>query len=168
MATKELISTITVGAGGAASIVFSSIPQNYTDLMIVVSGRGSSTASDANMQFNGSDGSFRRLSGDGSAPSTDAAAGMIFFVGKSTQTANTFNNAQIYIPNYAGSTNKSVSIDSVSENNGTQGYQGIAAALWSNTAAITSISLLTTNWVQYSTASLYGFKKGSDGITTVA
>lgn len=37
--TYQIIQTVTVGAGGAASIDFSSIPQTYTDLKILLSGR---------------------------------------------------------------------------------------------------------------------------------
>ena len=35
--THNLISTITVGSGGAASIDFTSIPQTYTDLLVKIS-----------------------------------------------------------------------------------------------------------------------------------
>ena len=57
--------------------------------------------------------------------------------------------------------NKSVSIDSVTESNDTSyGYQALVAGLWSNSAAITNITLTpeTGNYAQYSTATLYGIK----------
>jgi hypothetical protein len=80
----------------------------------------------------------------------------------SSTTANTFGNFELYIPNYAGSTNKSVSSDYVNENNATGGISyGLLANLWSNTAAINAISLSIyggTNFAQYSTAYLYGVK----------
>jgi hypothetical protein len=164
--TMTLIATTTLGTA-AATIEFTSIPQDGTDLLLVVSARTSTTATDANMQFNNSDGSFRRLLGNGSGAASDTSAGMIFFIGNSSQTASTFGNAEIYIPNYAGSTNKSVSLSSVSENNATTAYQGISAALWSNTAAITSIKLLAS-FIANSTVSLYKITKGSDGITTAS
>jgi hypothetical protein len=47
----------------------------------------------------------------------------------------------MYIPNYAGSSNKSVSIDAVTENNATAAEANLVAGLWSSTAAITSITL---------------------------
>jgi hypothetical protein len=93
---------------------------------------------------------------------------------KSGSTSNTFGNSSIYIPNYTGSTAKSVSIDSVGENNGTASEQIISAALWNNTAAITSITLTSLddnlnpsgNFAQYSSVSLYGILKGtSNGVT---
>jgi hypothetical protein len=38
-ATYKLIETVTVGSGGAANIEFTSIPQTYTDLKLVISGK---------------------------------------------------------------------------------------------------------------------------------
>jgi len=37
--TYQKIATVTVGAGGASNITFSSIPQTYTDIKVVVSAR---------------------------------------------------------------------------------------------------------------------------------
>jgi hypothetical protein len=69
----------------------------------------------------------------------------------------------MYIPNYAGSTNKSFSTESATENNGTGADLVMRAHLWSNTAAITSIKLFAANgsgnFGQYSTAVLYGISK---------
>ena len=79
-----------------------------------------------------------------------------------TATANTFGNMEIYIPNYAGSSNKSVSVNQVGEDNAATAYATLLAGLWSNTAAITSIKLTPfsggASFVQYSTAYLYGVK----------
>ena len=76
-------------------------------------------------------------------------------------TASTFANGEIYIPNYAGSTYKSLSADSVTETNATGAVRAFHATLWSNTAAINQITLTPDaggNFVQYSTAYLYGVK----------
>jgi hypothetical protein len=76
-----------------------------------------------------------------------------------TSTSNTFGNGSIYIPNYAGSNNKSVSTDVVVENNATESSQYLLAGLWSDTSAITTIRLYSRNshnFLQYSTAYLYG------------
>ena len=70
-----------------------------------------------------------------------------------------FNNIGIYIPNYAGSNNKSFSIDNAQENNITTAYSQLEAGLWSDSSAITSIRLTEqygNNLVEYSTAYLYG------------
>ena len=66
-----------------------------------------------------------------------------------------------YIHNYAGSTNKSVSVDAVGEANATYAEMDLLAGLWSNTDAITSVSIkpnIGSNFVIYSTAYLYGVK----------
>ena len=165
--TYTLISSVTVGSGGAANIEFTSIPATYTDLCIKFSGRGTtgSTTTSWLMRLNSSGTSYssKRLYGSGTAAASDSAtSGGIYLVistmPASTGTASTFGNTDIYIPNYAGSSNKSVSIDDVQENNTTQAYAELAASLWSNTSAITSLSIFpdTGNFAQYSTAYLYG------------
>jgi hypothetical protein len=168
--SMTLIQTVTVGAGGAASIDFTSIPQTYTDLVVKVSVR-QTTGSFPTLffYFNGltTNRSFRSLYGTGSSAissnGTDAIAGLTT---GSSETANTFGSFDIYIPNYAGSTNKSASADGVSENNATTSYQFLVANLWSSTAAITSLTLLTGGTLaQHSSASLYGITKGSGGAT---
>lgn len=166
--TMTLVQTVTVGSGGAASIDFTSIPQTMTDLVLVLSGAGTG---DIKIKFNGSGSlaSRRSLSGNGS--SVASGNGTDGYAGRSNAAgiANTFGNTVIYIPNYAASTYKSYSVDSVDENNGTTAYQILVAGLWSNTAAITSIELSdygsSLNFSQYSTATLYGILKGSGGAT---
>ena len=165
--TFELIASSTVGAGGAASISFSSIPNTFTDLVLKISARhsGSSVANAFYMTFNSdtSNYNYRYLEGAGSgspssAGSTARAAGV---ENGNSSTSNTFSSAEIYIPNYAGSNNKSFSSDSVTENNATLGVQWLLAGLWSNSSAITSITIqpdTAVNYAQYSTAYLYGVK----------
>jgi len=107
-----------------------------------------------------------RLRGTGSAASSYSEASQTsinFFnaVDAAAATANTFSNNELYIPNYAGSTNKSVSFDSVQENNGTTANAVLFAGLWSNTAAINRVTLASSGsnkFVQHSTAYLYGVK----------
>lgn len=172
----QLIQTVTVGSGGAASIEFTSIPATFTDLCLVLSARSSRSASDDAIliQFNNQTTNFtvRELRGTGSGVNSNTfSTGFGGFIVGNTATSNTFSSQSIYIPNYAGSTNKSFSIDGVMENNATAALQGILAGLWSQTTAISSIKLtLDTgpNFVQYSSASLYGILKGSDGIVTVS
>jgi hypothetical protein len=170
-ATKQLIQTVTVGSGGAASIDFTSIPQNFTDLQVVLSGRAANAGTgNATISFNGSSSNFswRLLYGNGSSTASgNGTSNLIGAISTSSSTSNTFSSCQVYIPNYVGSTNKSFSTDSVFENNSTTAFQDIWANLWSQTAAITSISLGTNagNFVEYSTASLYGITKGDGGAT---
>ena len=161
------IARVDVGAGGASSIDFTSISSAYTDLCIKASLR--TTRADVSdvvqIKFNGSTTgiSMRYLQGTGSSVSSSSSATYIWSrVDSANATSSTFGNAEFYIPNYAGSTNKSVSVDGVSENNATEAYTNLVAGLWSNTAAITSISLSSANsenFVQYSSATLYGILK---------
>ena len=160
----QIGSTVTVGAGSAATISFSSIPSTYTDLVLKMSTRSSgqesgNTWDNMSIQFNGSSASFtaRDLYGLGSSAGsgTFVTGGM---ANGNNATASTFSSVDLYVPNYAGSTNKSFSVDAVTENNSTVAIQLLSAGLWSNTAAITSITfgLVTNSYVQYSTATLYG------------
>jgi len=151
------------------SFTFSGIPSGYTDLKVVMSGRSSVTATYGTglyIEFNGSSASqytIRALEGADSTvgsyttgPTTFINAGAI--VGPS-QTANTFNNFEMYIPNYTSSNNKSASIDNVQENNSTTGWDNnLSAVLWANTAAITSIKFTPNggSFVANSTFTLYG------------
>ena len=171
----QFIEQVTVGSGGAASITFSNIPQEgFTDLLLVWSGRSSfsDVVVDPQVSFNGSSANFtgRRLFGTGANVFSDSTARRISADPGATATANTFSNGQLYIPNYRSSVAKSFSTDAVGENNGTTAYQMITAGLWNDTSAITTIALsyVAGNFVQHSTASLYGVTAGSDGIVTVS
>lgn len=163
--TYTLISSVTVGAGGASSIDFTSIPSTYTDLCLLVSSRSSASAgTDLGLiGFNGSTASFtnKYLGGNGSIAYSGSYARYIGDINAATSTASTFTNLQIYIPNYAGSSNKSFSSDTAMETNATGGVLALAAGLWSNTAAINQVTLTfnTGSFVQYSTAYLYGISK---------
>jgi hypothetical protein len=160
--TFELISAVTVGSGGASSIDFTSIPSTYTDLCLQVSIRNVNDTPSVYLRFNGTttNHSDRWLYGSGSFADSTTNANIEMLLNRSSSTSSTFANAEIYIPNYAGSTNKSVSIVAVSENNGTLAYAQLDAGLWSNTAAITSIKLQAAsgNIAEFSTAYLYGVK----------
>ena len=67
----------------------------------------------------------------------------------------------MYFPNYAGSTKKSYSVDAVVENDSaTVNRLEMNAMLTNSTNAITSIVLsgASYNFVEHSTATLYGIK----------
>jgi hypothetical protein len=152
----------------AASITFNNIPQTgYTDLKVVASSRGSSSGpAEANrIHFNGdttnTNYTGKRLLGSGTAASSDQTTAITpgFFNDLAGATANTFANSEVYIPNYTGSNSKSYSIDTVTENNGTEAYSALVAVRWSGTAAITSMTFTPEsagNFVSGSTFSLYG------------
>ena len=165
----ELIETVEL-ASSASSITFSSIPQTYTDLKLVLSARSTRTTSNYagfEVKPNGiATSSSIRLYGLGGSAGTDTTnnQGLISI---NANTANTFGNASVYISNYTSSANKSISSDAVSENNATDAGQTIVASLWNNTAAITSIEITTDNgaqdFVAGTTASLYGITAGGSG-----
>jgi hypothetical protein len=155
----------------AASVTFANIPQTgYTDLKIVVSARGSSAGINAVLQgiFNGSSAAnynWRQIQGNGSSATSSSVSSGTFlrlgYVPDTATTANTFLNAEIYIPNYLSSNAKSVSSDVVQENNsGTAGEAlvHLIAGLWTLTSAITSITLnlASGSFLANSTFSLYG------------
>jgi hypothetical protein len=173
--TMILIQTQTL-ASAAASITFSSIPQDSTDLMLMLSGRLSTNSEEFRLVINGDTGAnytTRRLFGSGSAAVSDLVnVGRFPMLGVVANdfTANTFGNSTVYIPNYAGSNTKTVSADTVTENNAAESYQMLTAGLWNSTAAITSLTLSppTGDFSIGTTASLYKITKGSDGIVTVS
>ena len=166
--TYVKIGSVSVGVGGAANMTFSSIPSTYTDLVVKFSARvstGTATTDQMLISFNGSTTTFsmRNVYGTGSAAGSINNGGnerLIGWIDTSNQTASTFANGETYIPNYAGSTNKSLSTDLVQENNATAAYAAMTANLWSTTSAITSIALTpaTGSFEIYTTATLYGIK----------
>jgi hypothetical protein len=168
--TYSKIATYTVGSGGVASISFLNIPQTYTDLKIVISARNaaSNVAGGVWLYPNGSSANMtgRILAGTGSAAVSGTDVKVYGYANSANSTASTFGNIEFYIPNYTSSNYKSISVDSVMENNATEGRQGLMAGLWSISSAITSITLesfnnstsAVSNFAQYSTAHLYGIK----------
>jgi len=164
----ELIEHIEIGSGGAASIEFTSIPQDGVDLVCVMSGRSTAagqTFDYLDITFNSDSGSNYGniyLRGNGSSVTTadETAQSKLrayFATTASTATASTFGNGEIYISNYTSSSNKSISLNLVTENNNTQAFQVLVAGSYTNTASISSIQASTTfgDLVEHSTASLY-------------
>ena len=161
--TLSKIATVTVGASNAASISFTNIPQIYTDLKIVMSGRTTGAGESGQyISFNGSTSNFSGiyLYGDGTSTSSGTLARYAGTVAGTNRTASVFNNTEIYIPNYTSSNHKNYSVDNVAENNTTYGGQNFISGIWADVSPITSISIAPDNgsYPQYSTATLYGIK----------
>jgi hypothetical protein len=173
--TMTLIETKTLGTA-AASIEFTSIPQDGTDLLIYSSTRTNRSAiiDNERITINGTTSGFtvRYLYGSGSTVTSAAeSVNSVEFVNANTSTSNTFSNKSIYIPNYTGSTAKSYSVDVVGENNATESYQVLLAGLFSGTSAITSLLFSSgtgNNLLAGTTISLYKITKGSSGGVTVS
>lgn len=161
----------TVLTGTQSSVIFSSIPQNYTDLVLVVSARSTNTSNtyDALMiQTNAltSGNTYQEILGYTTAVLASrnqygdpkVLAG---WLSSATTTTNTFGSSETYIPNYTGSNNKVFSSTAVSENNATTSeaaYTAGIAGLLSNTSAITSLTLnfYIGSFVSGSSFYLYG------------
>lgn len=169
--TYELIKGETIAAS-TTSYTFSSIPATYTDLMLRLSLRSDQAAYTEvfNLRFNGistTTYSYTALAGLSGVVSSFAASAETYARGGvasgSVNTANTFGNAEIYIPSYTAAQNKPIGAFSVSENNTVNDAPiQINAALWRSTAAITSIQILPIggpNWITGSSFYLYGIKK---------
>jgi len=168
--TYTLIASVTVGSGGVASIGFTSIPATYTDLQLFASLRADGTFGnawyDSYVTFNSANLSWRDIIGLGSGtPSSrnDTTNFVTLGVPSSGATASTFGNVALYVPNYTSSSNKSASMDGVSENNATAAGMGLHAGLYSSSSAVSSITITpynspTVKFAQYSTAYLYGIK----------
>jgi len=168
MATYTLISS-NVLSSSAASVTFSAIPATYTDLVLRVSARCADTGTFAGLKFTlnsdtASNYSFTVLYGTGSSALSDkdsslANARAKYTIDANDATANTFGNAEIYIPSYLASQNKPISAFGVTETNASAAYMGANAILWRNTAAITSIQIseqFDTNLLTGSSFYLYG------------
>ena len=159
----QLIETIEVGSGGAASIEFTGIPQDGVDLVLVTSLRTDRTGSQGDavfLSFNASTANFTGITlfGNGATVTSNTQTRLSYYASTADSTASTFSNGATLISNYTSSANKSVSTDGVSETNGSTAYQTITATQWADTSAITSITLTSgtsNDFDQYSTASLY-------------
>jgi len=164
-----LLEKVVVGSAGASSVTFSNIPQTgYTDLKVVISGRDSSSAGQSwdgysfTIRPNGLTTNItqRSLFANGSSAASYSDTSMFNVISMNADTANTFSNVEIYIPNYASSNAKSFSIDGVTENNATNSAIRLSAGLWNQTAAITSLQLNAySTWLANSTFYLYGVAK---------
>lgn len=173
--TYTLISSNTLTAT-TATVTFSSIPATYTDLVLRISARsdspnGQGAADGLFVRFNSSSVgqySWTILKGDGATATSDYNytvgnfyAGDYFGTVGYLATASTFSSTEFYIPDYASSNKKPMSVFGVNETNATAAYLGVEAAFWNNTSTISSISLASVfanNFVSGSSFYLYGIK----------
>jgi hypothetical protein len=166
------IATQTVGSGGASSITFSSIPSTYTHLQVRFSWSDSTSGiANSNLSFNSDSSSnyaWHYLNGDGSSASSGygLSRGAVL-VGQNggSGNSNKFSTAIVDILDYTNiNKNKVTRTLTGYDNNGSGGvflvsglYLGGTIGNSSNT--ITSLTLSpTSNFVQYTTAALYGVK----------
>jgi hypothetical protein len=164
-ATYDLIASQTLGSA-ATSITFSSIAASWTDLRLIVTALPSSavvgnTVIYFNTDNTGTSYSLTYLEGNGtSASSGEFTDNGVMTVGDFNVMSNTiFNNTQIDIFSYAGSTYKTVLSSNVGDFNGSGTVIRIVG-LWRSTAVINQI-VVKPGGGQFSigtTAQLYGIK----------
>ena len=166
----DSISTITVGAGGTTSVTFSSIPQTYTHLQIRGISRNNRASQLDGVYFRansdtGTNYSFHSILGSGATATVDSATSSTFFqlgiVAASNATASVFGGFVADVLDYTN-TNKYKTVRSIGgyDSNG-NGYAVFDSGSWRNTAAITSITLGSSDGsglLQYSSFALYGIK----------
>lgn len=173
MATTYTLIDKSILGSNQASVSFTglgSYSSTYTDLKLVASVRDTSASNyqNAKLTFNSSTSGYSdraiRAYGGSTVDSTSGSGSSInlFYETSDSATANTFGTYEIYIPNFSSSNYKSVSIDCVTENNASDAFLGLVAGLWSNTAAITSITVAplsgSANLKSGSSFYLYGIK----------
>jgi hypothetical protein len=155
--TYEAIATQTVTGSSTNSITFSSIPQTYTDLVLVVAGTSTSTV-DSFCRVNGdanSNYSFTRFYGTGSAAGSDRSSNQTQF--KAGDLTTTQSTHLLHFMNYSNTTtNKSMLFNTKPSASALI----LMSCLWRSTAAINSITLFISsgNFGSGFTFSLYGIK----------
>lgn len=171
--TMRLIAKTTLSAS-ATSIEFASIPTTYTDLLFVASLRSTYSADTSALVLRLSGVttgySSREIQGNGSTVASTSRSTFDngVYAGNmcgATTTSSTFSNLELYIPNYAGSTNKSFSLTHAMESNAATGPTITAlAGLVTDTNAVSAIRIYPWgsnpgDFVSGCSAFLYGITK---------
>jgi len=172
----NVISSVTT-SGSQSSVTFSSIPQTYTDLVVVVTGRTTSANGVVNVitQFNGDSGSnydsqylqanSTNVAGAQTVSGTFINAGVIT---AATAPANASGSSHFFVRNYTSTTFfKTVITDGAADGGSGAFYRGIMGGLWKSTAAITSMTVApsTGNFTDGSVVTLYGIGGNAPNIT---
>jgi len=165
----DALATVTVPAGGVASINFAGIPTGYKHLQIRSIARSTAAAGPRALylRFNSDTGSnyaYHRLSGDGSAASAGALTSQTYISvldnPAANQTASVFSSLLLDVLDYSNTAkNKTARFLNGYDANGS-GFIGLQSGLWMNTSAITSLTftLEAGNFAEYSSFALYGVK----------
>ena len=166
------IASTTLGSA-TDTVTFSSIPNTYTDLFLRLSVRGTSSSLATKIRFNG-DASGNNTSYnliDLISQGNNGVLNNRYFnnyeidttrtnQASTSWTANTFTSVDVYIPNYATSINKPFNILSSTPNmSATSVNIDNIAALWRNTATISTMAIVTSvGFAAGSSFYLYGIK----------
>ena len=164
----ESIATVYLSSGNQTNITFSSIPSTFTHLQLRLFARETAAGVQNNewMRFNSDSGSnyaWHELTGNGtsaaaSSQSATTAMKAVSYIAGSSATTNVFGCAVIDILDYANTSKyKTVRSLTGSDNNGA-GVVALTSGLWMSTSAVTSLSLIVTDFARYSHAALYGIR----------
>lgn len=155
-------------SSGASSVVFSSIPSTFDDLVLFISVRNTTSGSQnyfLKINSTAADYGVVILYGDGSSASSatysSESSGYRVFQAQpgSDYVANTFSSTEIYIPKYKNTTAKIVAMHNAIENTNPTAYQSFVTGYQPATAAITSLEVTTAgNFAANSSFYLYGIK----------
>jgi hypothetical protein len=171
------ISTVLVGAGGASSISFTSIPSTYKHLQVRLIARNNDTSiygSGLKATFNSDTAAnyaYHIMRGDGGGGTVGVYSGtsqssilLTYDSAANGEMANMFGGGVIDIIDYQN-TNKYKTTKSLlgRDNNGSGGGGGISvdSGLWMSTSAINTINIIPnggTAFMQYSHFALYGIE----------
>jgi hypothetical protein len=155
LATTTLSSTV-------AYVDFDSIPQTYSDLLLVVSARNDASSGESPIYVRNNKAAFTSAKGletNGSSTTSNSYANQ-GSIPNSAFTSNSFNNCEFYIPNYkyAGNHQTSSTVVNPSNTGGVTNGVRATAALDSETTAVTSLRVIGNNFISGSTFYLYGIK----------
>lgn len=160
----ESIATQTVGAGGAASITFSSIPSTYKHLQIRATALLQTSNEALLMRANGDTANnyfCHYLYGTGAAAASSNSVPTSYYYLNSGNDSTYPGPSVTDILDYTN-TNKYKTIRSLAgvDKNGGSGYVWLFSGAWANTNAITTLTLYAGNGNlnQYSSFALYGIK----------
>jgi len=155
----------TKSLNGISSITFTSIPQTYTDLVLVIKGV-SSANQPANFRVGngsvdtGSNYSRTGLSGNGSTATSYRGSSEVYFYTDNASGANGDAVSTTYFMNYSNtSTNKTF----LNRNGATSNNVRAIVGLWRSTVAINTISADFGATLTGGTASLYGIANADLG-----
>lgn len=152
-------------ASAAASVTFSSIPNSYSALMLMISATSATAAvnDDLWMQLNGDTGSnyansngYTDNGGTHNFASTGTATPDIATISGATSSVK-FGSVRLEIPNYAGSIAKSWTTQSAAAASAsTKELQNhYASGMWNSTAAITAIKLAMFSGANFTAGSVF-------------
>ena len=173
--TYEFIASQTAGPSGLSTIDFQSIPNTYTDLMMMFSLKSNrdSNLDGINFRFNNSSSGYntKQLIGFGSNPMSDAysetdpnGVGIASYLctGTNTATTNAFSNGSFHVINYTSSYNKLANVEGSNGVNAAGGWLQHTGGVWADSAVVNRITIVPrfgTLFTEHSSAYLYGIKK---------